>query len=86
MEVKEKDRYRFSTRTGVLADTTTGRPLGRVLRVEGARGIRWAARCNCHPVTPETIDLFVHHRTRAAAVAGLVAHLDHALVDAEVSA
>lgn len=78
MDTKEKERYRFSTRTGVLADTGTGQPAGRVLRTGTPTGHRprWAVRCNCHPATVASIGRIVHYPTRTAAVAGLVAHLD----------
>jgi hypothetical protein len=71
METIEKPLYRFSTRTGVLAATSNGQPVGRVLCVADHR---WRFRCHCCPTSSEG------YRTRYAAHDALVAHL------AEVSA
>lgn len=69
----EKERYRFSTRTGVLADTRNGQPVGRVLHVADRR---WRFRCHCCPVSSEI------HRTQAGAHEALVAHLEKGQVPA----
>ena len=80
MAVEEMQRYRFSTKTGVMADTSTGQPVGRVLRIADdprrpRSHVRWAVRCNCHPTTLLTVGRIAIYRTRTAAEAGLVAHL-----------
>jgi hypothetical protein len=70
---------RLSTRTGVVTDPTTGRPLGRVLRVmqwsdRAKRALpRYRFRCHCCPTSSEQV-----HRTQVEAAEGLVAHLKEA--------
>lgn len=78
---------RLSTRTGVVTDPSTARPLGRVVRVmqwstRAKRALpRWRYRCHCCPTS--STETF---RSMAAGFEGLVAHLDAVAVGTEAPA